>query len=134
MPKLTEAELLARDAERDLDAELLESVRELKAGVRMRKTELIEQPDGTVRRIVTNPNGIAEKDEIVAAERWIVARTRAKTGLSQAEFAERLGVSKRTLQEWERGRKQPSGAARVLLGIVSKNPDILRDAGVARGG
>jgi putative transcriptional regulator len=44
------------------------------------------------------------------------------TGLSQSEFAALLGVSVRTLQGWEQGRKQPSGAARTLLAIASTNP------------
>ena len=44
------------------------------------------------------------------------------TGLSQSQFAALLGVSIRTLQGWEHGRKQPSGAARTLLAIASTNP------------
>jgi putative transcriptional regulator len=56
-----------------------------------------------------------------------VARVREKTGLSQSRFAELLGVSVRTLQEWEQGRRAPSGAARTLLLIASKNPRALLD-------
>ena len=44
-----------------------------------------------------------------------VTSIREKTGLSQPRFAELLGVSVRTLQEWEQGRRAPSGAARTLL-------------------
>jgi putative transcriptional regulator len=47
---------------------------------------------------------------------------RQATGLSQAQFAALLGVSVRTLQGWEQGRKQPSGAARTLLAIARSNP------------
>ena len=56
-----------------------------------------------------------------------VSSVREKTGLSQARFAELLGVSVRTLQEWEQGRRAPSGAARTLLLIAEKNPRALLD-------
>lgn len=56
-----------------------------------------------------------------------VASIREKTGLSQCRFAELLGVSVRTLQEWEQGRRAPSGAARTLLMIAEKNPQALID-------
>jgi putative transcriptional regulator len=52
---------------------------------------------------------------------------RQQMGLSQAQFAELLGVSVRTLQGWEQGRKQPSGAARTLLMIARRNPKALLD-------
>ncbi len=56
-----------------------------------------------------------------------VASVRDKTGLSQSRFAELLGVSVRTLQEWEQGRRAPSGAARTLLMIAARNPRALLD-------
>lgn len=54
-----------------------------------------------------------------------IGKTRARTGLSQARFAQLLGVSVRTLQDWEQGRRAPSGAARTLLVIAAKNPQAL---------
>lgn len=83
--------MAAIEAKRDLAAELLESVRRMKAG-RI--------------QVVTSP----------------VAEARKKTGLSQSEFATLIGVSVRTLQGWEQGRKPPRGAARTLLAIASTNP------------
>jgi putative transcriptional regulator len=56
-----------------------------------------------------------------------VMAVREGTGLSQAKFALLLGVSVRTLQEWEQGRRAPSGAARTLLLIAHKNPRALLD-------
>lgn len=81
---------------RDIGAEILEGIREIKRG--------------EVGRVVTFPP---------------VAETRARAGLSQLEFARLLGVSVRTLQEWEQGRRSPSGPARMLLAIAHKNPQLL---------
>jgi putative transcriptional regulator len=83
---------------RDIGAEILHGLREIKRG--------------EVGRVINVPD---------------VAATRAKTGLSQARFAQLLGVSVRTLQDWEQGRRAPSGAARTLLRIVAKNPQALLD-------
>ena len=91
---LGKAELAAYEATRDLAAELLRSVQEMKAGH---------------VRVVSSP----------------VIEARKKTGLSQSQFAALLGVSVRTLQGWEQGRKQPSGAARTLLAIAEMNPKAL---------
>ena len=54
-----------------------------------------------------------------------LVRVQLKSGLSQAEFAAALGVSKRTLEQWEQGRREPSGAARQLLRIAERHPEVL---------
>ena len=56
-----------------------------------------------------------------------VAAIRARTGLAQAAFSDTIGVSLRTLQNWEQGRRQPEGPARVLLAMVAKHPAIVQD-------
>lgn len=96
---MTEKQLLARDAKRDIGAELLLSVRQMKAG----------------------------KGKVVArVEVPAVTLARMKSGLSQADFANLLGVSVRTLQDWEQGRRQPSGAARTLITIAEHQPKVLK--------
>lgn len=54
------------------------------------------------------------------------AEARASVGLSQQDFAKLLGVSARTLQDWEQGRREPTGAARTLLKVAVKHPKLLR--------
>jgi len=54
-----------------------------------------------------------------------VSNIRQKVGLSQSRFAALLGISVRTLQDWEQGRRIPSGAARTLLRIAHRNPQAL---------
>src|SRR5512141_2460818 len=81
---------------RNVGMEILEGLRQLKRG--------------EVGRVINAPS---------------VAAIRERTGLSQAKFASLLGVSVRTLQEWEQGRRAPSGAARTLLLIAHRNPKAL---------
>ncbi|MEY4056033.1 MAG: hypothetical protein RL519_1368 [Pseudomonadota bacterium] len=56
-----------------------------------------------------------------------VAALRAKTGLSQFEFAQSIGVPKGTLVNWEQGRREPTGPAQVLLAILAKKPSLVKD-------
>ena len=89
--KLSSAELEVFEAKRDIGAEILQSIKDMKAGK---------------GKVVLSP----------------AVEARQATGLSQAQFATLLGVSVRTLQGWEQGRMQPSGAARTLLAIARVNP------------
>ncbi|HXI51734.1 MAG TPA: NadS family protein [Candidatus Saccharimonadales bacterium] len=54
-----------------------------------------------------------------------IVKVRGKLGLSQSEFAAVLGISQDTLQNWEQGRRQPTGPAKVLLRIAARHPKIL---------
>lgn len=67
--------------------------------------------------------GLAHRVTLSAA-----AEARARVGVSQSEFARLLGVSVRTLQDWEQGRRQPSGAAKTLLRIAAQSPQAVRMA------
>ncbi|MEW5251549.1 helix-turn-helix domain-containing protein [Microbulbifer sp. 2201CG32-9] len=84
----------------DIGNKLLKSVKEMKAGKAARAT-----------CIATNP----------------VATARLKTGLSQSQFAKALHISIRTVQEWEQGRRTPSGAAKALIEIALKHPEIIAE-------
>ena len=96
---MTEKQLLARDAKCDIGAELLLSVRQLKAG----------------------QGKVVARIEVPA-----VTTARMKSGLSQAEFANLLGVSVRMLQDGEQGLRQPPGAARTLITIAELRPKVLK--------
>ena len=127
MAKLSEKELAAWEKNRDLNAELLQALHDVKRGEWARKTEFTPQQDGSVRRVISRRDGTIKKDEIISAEKAQVAIARAATGLSQAPFARLLGVSVRTLQEWEQGRKVPSGAAATLLKVAARHPEVLQE-------
>ena len=57
-----------------------------------------------------------------------VVQVRLNSGLSQAQFAAALGVSKRTLEQWEQGRRKPSGAAQRLLKIADLHPEVFLES------
>jgi len=97
---MTDKELQKRDAKRDLGTELLESVRQMKAG-----------RSGKIHKVAIPP----------------VISARMKSGLTQSAFAKLLGVSVRTLQDWEQGRREPSGAAKTLIAIAERRPEVLRE-------
>lgn len=57
-----------------------------------------------------------------------VSRVRMQLGLSQEKFAQLLGISERTLQNWEQGRRRPTGPARVLLRVAARHPQAVLEA------
>ena len=57
-----------------------------------------------------------------------VVCVRTKLGLSQTKFARQLGISEDTLQNWEQGRRKPTGFAQVLLKIAPKDPEVSLEA------
>ena len=77
----------------------------------------------SVKEMVANAGTKVEVSPVVSA--------RIKSGLSQSQFAELLGVSVRTLQEWEQGRRSPSRAAKTLISIAEIRPEVLREVAAA---
>lgn len=57
-----------------------------------------------------------------------VRRIRKKLDLSQNDFARYFGVSVRTIQEWEQGRRVPSGASKNFLYVIDQEPEAVRRA------
>ena len=57
-----------------------------------------------------------------------VRAIRERSGLSQGDFAKRYGISPRSLQEWEQGRRQPEGAVRSYLRVIDRNPKAVEEA------
>ena len=98
MSNLGQTDALNEMSGEELGEKLLKSIQEMKAGKKARVSEVI-------------PNEVA------------VARS--KTGLTQTQFAQALHISKRTLQEWEQGRRKPSGAAVALIQIAFRHPEII---------
>ncbi len=98
--KLTGRGLAQLEAQREIRQEVLDGVREIKGG------------QGKRTRV---------------EPRSIIVRARTAAGLTQAQFATLLGVSRRTLEQWEQGRREPSGAARTLIRLALLHPEALRD-------
>ena len=99
MRKMTEKQLKKWEQSRDIGKEILQGVRDIKAG-------------RIGRRYTT--------------ESYPIVRAREKSGLSQAEFAQLMGVSVRTIQDWEQGRREPNAAAKTLIKVAELHPSVLR--------
>ena len=100
MAKMTEKQIAKWEKTRNIGQEILQGIREIKA----RRTG---------RRFTVDS--------------YAIVRAREKSGLTQAEFAKLLGVSVRTLQDWEQGRREPNAAAQTLIKVAEKHPKVLRE-------
>jgi len=98
--KLKGRALSTFEAERDVWQEVLDGAREIKSG--------------GGKRSVVEP-------------RSPIVRARLKAGLTQEQFAALLGVSRRTLEQWEQGRRKPSQAAKTLIKVAELYPEVLRE-------
>lgn len=96
---------MSKSTKRDIGAEILEGLRDVRAhqrGERRLRTHRVAAMTGTDAR-----------------------RIRERLGLSQSEFSALIGVSVRTLQEWEQSRREPRGPAQALLRVADRHPEAL---------
>ncbi len=94
---------------------------------RIASTSFKNLPNGSVCRTICRSDGSPDQTDILVGPQWQLLATREASGMSQGEFARATGISVRTLQEWEQGRKTPSGAAQSLLKLISRYPHLLRE-------
>lgn len=100
MTVLTDKELASFEATRDLNEELLVGIKQMLAN-KPAKVSVITETD--------------------------VALARRKVNLTQVEFAKMLNISRRTLEAWEQGKRNPSGAAKTLIKLCIQNPDAIKE-------
>jgi len=91
------------------------------------KDELFEELVASVKEGGAILRGETEAARETEFEDPDVVAIRQEYGLSQAKFAALLGISIRTLQNWEQGRRQPQGPARVLLRVAARHPKAVLD-------
>lgn len=91
------------------------------------KDEMFKELLESVRQAGAIRRGEMEPSRVFVVESPDVKAIRAKLGVSQDEFASLLGISVRTLENWEQRRRIPKGPARVLLEVAAAHPDAVWD-------
>ncbi len=90
------------------------------------KKELFEQLTASLREAGQIKRGTLKASRAFHVDpKNDLVRIRGQLGLSQSKFAALLGISADTLQNWEQGRREPTGPAKVLLKIALKHPRLL---------
>ncbi len=91
------------------------------------KDELFDELVASVREGGKILRGQTKPSRSFVIEIPDVKKIRSSYKLSQPEFAALMGISVKTLRNWEQGRRAPEGAARVLLQVVAKHPEVIWD-------
>ena len=86
-------------------------------------SKAFEEINAGLEDAIKHAKGKKNKVVIHQPEPIDVKAIREKTGLSQGRFANLIGVSKRTLENWEQGRRHPTGPAKALLKILAADPE-----------
>lgn len=93
------------------------------------KKELFDELVESVKEGMAILRGEKEPSRCFVVEKIPDAKAiRSKLGVSQAEFAAMLGISVRTLENWEQGHRTPKGPARVLLQVAATHPEVVWEA------
>jgi putative transcriptional regulator len=93
------------------------------------KKEIFDELLSSVKQAVAIERGEMKPGRVFTVKtKTDVARARARLGLSQEKFAALLGISPATLRNWEQGRRQPTGAAKVLLKVAMRHPRVVLEA------
>ncbi len=92
------------------------------------KNENFEKLVSSIKEAGQIMAGEKEPSRIFEIDAPDIRAVREKLNVSQNEFALMIGVSVRTLQNWEQGRRKPEGPAKALLRIASRNPQAVIDA------
>jgi putative transcriptional regulator len=79
--------------------------------------------DATSEADITRQIAQDETNSMLDAARF-ARRVRKRLGLSQAEFSQRIDVSLETIRNWEQGKRSPTGAAKALLKVLDKAPEV----------
>ena len=75
-------------------------------------------------RLASRLAGLAPRSARPKTDADYARAIRAATKLTQAEFAERIGVPIETVRNWEQGKRSPRGPARALLKVIESAPDL----------
>jgi DNA-binding transcriptional regulator YiaG len=115
-------------------AELSEALRQAKAVRRgaaapTRVWNVTRDRNGKLHRRQLDPQTYQQEQR--AEWENTVSATRSRLRLSQNKFAELLGISVKTLHNWEQGRRKPTGAARVLLRLAARHPEVVLEEAMA---
>jgi DNA-binding transcriptional regulator YiaG len=87
-----------------------------------------QNPDGSYSRVAADPESQRRRSAKTWEAKSEVAKVRHSLGLTQEDFAGLLGIGLSTLRSWEQNKREPSGAARMLITIALKHPEVLQEA------
>src|SRR4051812_28768136 len=85
-----------------------------------------ESAEEALKMLVDRRKPASKQPALPIPEELDVRSIRAKTGMSQREFARAFCLNARSLQEWERGRRRPEGAVRAYLTVISRETEVVR--------